>query len=896
MTSSSDAAEIVSPVDERRSRSAPLWLLVIPSALVLGAASTTLMLLSDHQDAPRLQAAVAALTGVSFVVAGLIARARRPENRTGLLLIAVGLAWYVTNGLMGSNDSIPWTIGIALIAVPAGFLMHLLLAYPSGRLHSRWERAVVAAGYVLVIVGNVAHLPVEPDPMSCAECPDNAFLVSDLETLATVLTVSVSVVAVAFLLVVVATLVRRWRAASPAARRTLTPVYLAGGATLLLFAVSVGAYSVSTTVADVAGWAGMVVLVGVPFLFLTGLLKSRLARAEISRALAEQHGGGVQERLRELLHDPTAELLYACAAPTQGYVDVDGRPRPSAAEPGRAVIPIERNGRKLAVLVHDEALLEEPELLEQVAAAVGLEVERDQSLFALQASERRSRALLEALPDRMFRVRSDGTVLDLQVNPTSSMPPIRVRVGGNVYDAPVPHEITYRVLAVGKKALETGELQTLEWETDVDGDLHHTEGRFVPSGDDEFLVVTRDVTERKRHEVEQAALHRVALAVASEGRPERIFDVVAEEIAGVLGAHGVSLLRYEPDGDEAVVVGRWNDHEARVDAVPLGKRIRLTLAPMHLTGAPIQLVYETRRPLRIDRDQRSTAAAVAAFMQAHGVNSLIAAPITVSGSLWGVVAASLAHPHRFWRGAEERLEAFTRLVSLALANEEARGQLAASRARLVTAGDAERRRLERNLHDGAQQRLVSLSLSLRLAQGKLASDPQAVQQILHAAGEELTVALEELRELARGIHPAVLTERGLEAALESLCDRAPVPVELSLSTGGRLPGRVEAAAYYVVSEALANVAKYAQASTVAVTITRNGDVAVVDVADDGIGGADPKLGSGLRGLADRIEALDGTLVVTSRRGEGTRIHAEVPSASGAEEKPAYEASLRATAP
>jgi signal transduction histidine kinase/PAS domain-containing protein len=872
----------------RTSRLPLLWLIVVPAALVLGAASTVSMLLSDHADVPRLQAVLSALTGGSFVVAGLIARARRPANRTGLLLIAVGLTWLAGTGLVAANDSLVWTIGVAVTAVPAGFLIHLLLAYPSGRLQSTWERGVVATGYVLVIIGQIVLLPIKRDPLACAECPDNAFLVSHQEGAADAVAVAFQCVAVVYLLAVVATLVRRWRSSTPASRRVLRPVLLAGGATLFLFAVSVGAISISSTVSEAAGWIASVVLIGVPFLFLTGLLKSRLNRAEISRALAEEHGGGVQERLRELLHDPTAELLYACAAPTQGYVDVEGRPRPADAEPGRAAVPIERNGRKLAVLVHDVALLEEPELLEQVAAAVALEVERDQNLFALQVSERRSRALLEALPDRMFRVRSDGTVLDLQVNPTSSLPPIRVRLGGSVYDAPVPRELTYRVLAVGKRALETGELQTFEWETAVDGDLRHTEGRFVPSGDDEFLVVTRDVTDRKRQEVEQAALHRVALAVASEGRPERIFDLVAEEVARVLGADAVTLLRYEPDGKEALVVGRWSDQQAGVDTAPVGKRIRLV-------GAS-NLVFESRGPLRIDRRAGFVPADVSALLRAHGVSSLVAAPITLSGAPWGVVTASLAPPHRFWRGAEERLEAFTRLVSLALANEEARAQLAASRARLVTAGDEERRRLERNLHDGAQQRLVALSLSLRLAHGKLASDPHGTQEILAAAGDELAVALEELRELARGIHPAVLTERGLEAALASLCDRAPVPVELELATGGRLPSRVEAAAYYVVSEALANVAKYAQASTVAVSITRNDGVAIVDVADDGVGGADPQLGSGLRGLTDRIEALDGSLVVISRPDEGTRIRAHVPVGSGAaEDVPAYEPSSPAAA-
>jgi signal transduction histidine kinase len=254
---------------------------------------------------------------------------------------------------------------------------------------------------------------------------------------------------------------------------------------------------------------------------------------------------------------------------------------------------------------------------------------------------------------------------------------------------------------------------------------------------------------------------------------------------------------------------------------------------------------------------------------------MVAAPITVSGRLWGVVAASLEPPLFFWRGAEERLGAFTQLVSLALANEEARGQLEASRARLVSAGDEERRRLERNLHDGAQQRLVSLSLSLRLAQSKLASDPQTARELLSAAGNELGVALEELRELARGIHPAVLTERGLGPALQALADRAPLPVELDLPPE-RLPRRVEAAAYYVVSEALANVAKYAHASEVTVSVAQENGSAVVEVADDGIGGADPEAGSGLRGLTDRIDALEGHLRIVSQPGRGTTIRAEIP--------------------
>jgi PAS domain S-box-containing protein len=200
-------------------------------------------------------------------------------------------------------------------------------------------------------------------------------------------------------------------------------------------------------------------------------------------------------------------------------------------------------------------------------------------------------------------------------------------------------------------------------------------------------------------------------------------------------------------------------------------------------------------------------------------------------------------------------------------------ELRASRARIVEAGDAERRRLERNLHDGAQQRLVSLSLALRLAQGKLAADPEGSGEILAKASGELSLALEELRELARGIHPAVLTDRGLAAALESLAERAPVAVELDGVPEERLPAPVEAAAFYVVSESLTNVAKYAQASLARVSVTRSNGRAVVEVRDDGVGGADPARGSGLRGLADRVEALDGRLEVTSSPGRGTHVKA-----------------------
>jgi signal transduction histidine kinase len=231
----------------------------------------------------------------------------------------------------------------------------------------------------------------------------------------------------------------------------------------------------------------------------------------------------------------------------------------------------------------------------------------------------------------------------------------------------------------------------------------------------------------------------------------------------------------------------------------------------------------------------------------------------------------------------ELLRSVAAAAGLAMENERLQAQLRArveelraSRARIVEAGTQERRRLERNLHDGAQQRLVALSLTLRLAQGKLHKEPDKADTLINAAQEELTLALGELRELARGIHPAILSDRGLGPALEALAGRAPIAVELATLPADPLPEAIEAAAYFVVAEALTNVVKYAHASQATVSVSRVNGRAVVEVEDDGIGGADPGRGSGLRGLADRVSALDGNMELDSPAGAGTRLRAEIP--------------------
>jgi PAS domain S-box-containing protein len=405
--------------------------------------------------------------------------------------------------------------------------------------------------------------------------------------------------------------------------------------------------------------------------------------------------------LRDALRDPSAEVAYWYDEGDH-YVDVEGNhfELPENTR-HRVVTRLDYADTPVAAIVHDAALHEEPELLDAITSAARIALERDKLLVEVKARVERYRALLQALPDLMFRISRDGRYRAFNApNPRDLVGD--VVLGARVRDR-LPSDLADRVLEAGQAAVDRGTPQMIEYELEIAGETRNYEARFAASAEDEFLMIVREITDRKRQ--------------------------------------------------------------------------------------------------------------------------------------------------------QEELEA--------------------SRARIVAAGDDERRKLERNLHDGAQQRLVSLSLSLRLAQRRIRSDPDGAEDLLEGSREELAQALEELRELARGIHPAVLTDRGLEAALEALAARSPLPVEIK-GASCELPAQVEAAAYYVVSEALANVTKYAQASAVEVTVARMNGVAVVEVADDGVGGADPLRGSGLRGLADRVAALSGQLDVESPPGAGTRVRAEIP--------------------
>jgi signal transduction histidine kinase len=283
-------------------------------------------------------------------------------------------------------------------------------------------------------------------------------------------------------------------------------------------------------------------------------------------------------------------------------------------------------------------------------------------------------------------------------------------------------------------------------------------------------------------------------------------------------------------------------------------------------------VWRTGAPVRLDTYEGIPGTLAERLRDHLGFRTAVAAPVVLGGRLWGAVIVSSVNPEPFPAGAEQRIADFAELAAQALANAEAREELAASRARIVEAGDEERRRLERNLHDGAQQRLVSLALNLRMAARRY---PEA-GDALDAASAELAQALDELRELARGIHPAILSDRGLQPALEALAVRAPLPVRVVVALEEELPEAVEACAYYVVAEALTNACKYAQASAVDVRIASRDGTARIEVADDGVGGAERHVGGGLGGLADRVEALGGRLELESRAGAGTSVRAEVP--------------------
>jgi signal transduction histidine kinase len=395
------------------------------------------------------------------------------------------------------------------------------------------------------------------------------------------------------------------------------------------------------------------------------------------------------------------------------------------------------------------------------------------------------------------------------------------------------------------------------------GEVGHLERAFNSMTDS--LEASRD--ELRQVADEHAALRRVATLVARAAAPHEVFGAVAGEAGRLLGAEVTVVAQFEPDG-AATVVGSWDRPGARGPAVPLGSRWPVE------DGTVAARVRRTGQPAQVSGYDEGGAASAWAYD--HGIGSTVASPIVVDGRLWGVIIAYSAAPAAHRDDTQKRLLAFTELVAMAVANTESQAQLAASRARVVAAADETRRRIERDLHDGTQQRLISLALELRAAQARVPPEQQNLVEQWSRTARGLSEVMEELREISRGLHPAILERGGLGPALRALARRAGVRVELNVRVSGRLPERVEVATYYVVSEALANAVKHARASVFEVDIAVADKILRLVVRDDGIGGADPSRGSGLIGLSDRVEAVGGRIDLTSPHGGGTTLLVTIP--------------------
>jgi signal transduction histidine kinase len=386
------------------------------------------------------------------------------------------------------------------------------------------------------------------------------------------------------------------------------------------------------------------------------------------------------------------------------------------------------------------------------------------------------------------------------------------------------------------------------------------------------LVATAIANHESRADVErlaaeQAALRRVATLVAREHSPEDLFAALAEEIGVLLEVDAAAILRYDGDGFTTAVAG-WSEEAS---AMPVGKR--LSLEGENLAGR----VLRTGLPQRMD-DYGGAAGAIASSVRGLGFHSSVASPIIVEGSAWGVIGVLSCKPEPLPPDTEARMAEFSHQAGVAVANAKSRSDLAQSRARIVRAGDEARRHFERDLHDGAQQRLVSLGLELRAAEATVPPELGEARRVLSRLEAGLTDVLDDLRELSRGLHPAVLSEGGLSPALRALARRSAVPVQVHLELDGeRFDEPVEVAVYYVASEALANTAKHARASRAEVTVGHQDSWLELIVSDDGRGGADASSGSGLTGLVDRVEAIGGTIAIDSPAGGGTAVRVRLPT-------------------
>ena len=823
----------------------------------------------------------------AFAIAGLIASRRRPGNRTGPLMIAIAFGW-LASALTDSTSDVIFTIGLLLSNVWPGLLIHLLLSYPSGLLDRR-SRIIVIAGYVDTLGLSLLLVPISQPRLdnqgASAHSASNLLLVSHQPGVIDVVQVLAFVAALVILGAALVVVWQRWRAASPATRRVLAPMYATGGAAIgvLLFVV---------TLLQIIGVAGTaitfyvfcVAFTAIPIGYLFGILRTRLDRGSAVQTLlatlrSQRTPGGLRDALRVALNDPTLELAYRRAGSDE-FLDVNGEHVDlPAGTAGRTTTMIEHDGEVVAAIVHAPVPDEETGLIDAVCAPAALAIENERlhaglraQIEEVSASARRLRDVLENVHLAAVSLDLDGRIVFCNQYLADLTGWTRAELVGSLwldrFPTGDPHYLdrvrTDRIRVHDEMPLQTrsGDVRTISWSNTLDRD--------ADGGTCGSTSIGEDVTDRRRAARQEAALRRLATMVAGDAPPDQIFHAVTEEVARLLGGQTANLVRFDEGSKGGTVVAGWNQHD--IVSMPLGEWVTFD------GTTAIRLVIETGRTARID-DYSEIEGELAARLRALGLRSTVAAPITADGRLWGAMTVSTIGATKLAADAEQSVDQFAEVVALCLASTEARSELAASRARIVAAGDAERRRLERNLHDGAQQRLVSLSLDLRMARSTVAPDSETAR-ILEGASRELMDALEELRELARGIHPAVLTDQGLRAAISALTGRSTVPVAVAIDVDRDLPPQVEAAVYYVIAEALTNVTKYAGAGAADVAVACDDAGVRVTVADDGVGGADPAKGSGLRGLTDRVEALGGRLTVQSSRA-GTRVEAWLPVAAPA---------------
>jgi PAS domain S-box-containing protein len=773
--------------------------------------------------------------GFSFTTTGIVAIARRPANHTGIWMLAAGFLWAL-GVLTLTRSSGLFTVGSIGQQLAIAPLAQVLLVYPTGVLERRYHRRLIAAMWAFVISGPVLLALVDRTPTDCDTCPQSAIVVHSSPAasaaVAVVYSIAVAVVAVA----IVVELARRYRAAGPPLRRTLGPVYAMFAAGLGLLILSSVLDATSSPAAGPLGGIAVVFIALVPVAFLLGLLRSRLARGSVLQLLVALEGGApLREALGDALGDPSLQIAYWLAGAGR-WADAQGRHVDEPTRAGqRSVTTVERHGEVIAALTHDASLAEEPELVRGVAAAAALSLQAQRAQAELRNQVELLTTFVDTVPSLLVTVDLDGRILNQNgaVLETAGCEDGQIH-GRFFWDVFIDAE--ERQAMKERFAAAAPDHPAAEYEnafTNLRGERRVVFWRSAPVHDEEGRVVSivaggLDVTERRRREEAareteerfRAVVENAPVAIVEIGPDERVnlWNPAAERI---FGWPAEEILGRPP---------RWVPDDHRDEFRALSEREALGES---YTG------YET---IRIDRDGHRLDVEIAA------------APIRdANGEFVGAMA----------------------VLSDITDRRRQQEELRASRVRIVQAADEARRRLERDLHDGAQQRLVALSVSLRLAEAKLAADPETAGRVLAGAREELALALEELRELARGIHPAVLTDRGLAAAVEGLVTRTPLPVAVDV-TGARLPPSIEAALYYVTAESLTNVVKYAGAGGAAIRLRATDDSVVLEIADDGVGDADPARGSGLRGLADRVEALGGRLTIASPTGGGTRVRVEIP--------------------